>query len=109
MVFSVQQIKYELLGYIKEFDKSFENWFIGIAEDPRKTLADVHGLDLDTDRWIYKQALSFTAARTVQRYFMERLKTDGVAITQGHENLDCVYAYQKTGHTRPGTFGNGGQ
>jgi hypothetical protein len=109
MVFSVQQIKYELLGYIKEFDQSFENWFIGIAEDPRKTLADVHGLDLDTDRWIYKQALSFTAARTVQRYFMERLKTDGVAITQGHENLDCVYAYQKTGHTRPGTFGNGGQ
>jgi hypothetical protein len=104
MVFSIQQIKYELLGYIKEFDHSFENWFVGIAEDPKKTLADIHGLDLDTDRWIYKQALSFAAARAVQGYFLERLKTDGVAITQGHDDLDCVYAYQKTRHTRPGSF-----
>jgi len=104
MVFSVQQIKYEILGYIKEFDQSFGNWFVGIAEDPKKTLAETHGLDLDTDRWIYKQALSFAAAQTVQRYFLERLKTDGVAITQGDENLDCVYAYQKTRQTSPGSF-----
>ncbi len=101
MVFSVQQIKYELLGYIKEFDQAFENWFVGIAEDPRKALADVHGLDLEVDHWIYKQALSFTAARTVQVYFLERLKTDGVAITEGHDNLDCVYAYRKTNRTKP--------
>jgi hypothetical protein len=107
MVFSVQQIKYELLGYIKEFDQRFENWFVGIAEDPKKTLAEIHGLDLDTDRWIYKQALSFNAARTVQRYFLERLKADGVAITEGDENLDCVYAYQKNRHTRPGVSGSG--
>jgi len=101
MVFSVQQIKYELLGYIKEFDQTFENWFVGIAEDPRKTLVDIHGVALDTDRWIYKQALSFTAARTVQAYFLERLKTDGIAVTHGDENLDCVYAYHKTEHTKP--------
>ena len=101
MVFSVQQIKYELLGYIKEFDQTFENWFVGIAEDPRKTLVDIHGVALDTDRWIYKQALSFTAARTVQAYFLERLKTDGVMVTRGDENLDCGYAYYKTKHTKP--------
>jgi len=106
MVFSVQQIKYEILGYIKEFDQSFENWFVGIAEDPKETLAEIHGLDLDTDRWIYKQALSFAAARTVQRYFLERLKSDGVAIAHGDENLDCVYAYQKARHTRPGISGS---
>lgn len=101
MVFSVQQIKYDLLGYIKEFDQVFENWFVGITEDPRKTLADTHGLDLEKDHWIYKQALSFTAARTVQLYFLERLKTDGVAVIDGNENLDCVYAYHKAGHTKP--------
>lgn len=101
MVFSVQQIKYELLGYIKEFDQAFENWFVGIAEDPRRVLADIHGLDLDRDHWIYKQALSFAAARTVQLYFLERLKTDGIAVIHGNENLDCVYAYRKTSHTRP--------
>jgi hypothetical protein len=105
MVFSVQQIKYELLGYIKEFDQRFENWFVGIAEDPKKTLAETHGLDLDADLWIYKQALSFSAARAVQRYFLERLNTDGIAITEGDENLDCVYAYQKNRHTRPGISG----
>jgi hypothetical protein len=101
MVFSVQQIKYDLLGYIKEFDQVFDNWFVGITDDPRKTLADTHGLDLEKDHWIYKQALSFTAARTVQLYFLERLKTDGVAVIDGNENLDCVYAYHKTGHTKP--------
>jgi hypothetical protein len=101
MVYSVQQIKYELLGYIKEFDQAFENWFVGIAEDPRKAMAEIHGLNLDTDHRIYKQALSLAAARTVQLYFLERLKTDGVAITRGHENLDCVYAYHKTSHTKP--------
>src|SRR6476661_7559385 len=101
MVFSVQQIKYELLGYMKEFDPSFKNWYVGVASDPRKILVMEHLLDLESDHWIYKQALSFTAACTVQRYFLQRLKTDGVMASSGDEDLDCVYAYRKSGHTRP--------
>jgi len=101
MVFSVQQIKYELLGYIKEFDPSFKNSYVGVASDPRKTLVEKHLLDLETDHWIYKQALSFTAACTVQRYFLQRLKADGVVASAGDEDLDCVYAYHKSDHTKP--------
>jgi hypothetical protein len=101
MVFSVQQIKYELLGYMKEFDSSFKNWYVGIAREPRRALVEEHLLNLESDHWIYKQALSFTAARAVQRYFLQRLKADGVMATLGDENLDCVYAYHKASHTKP--------
>ena len=31
MIFSVQQVKYEFLAYIKEFDPTFSNWCVGIC------------------------------------------------------------------------------
>jgi len=37
MVFSVQQVKYEFLAYIKEFDPTFSNWYVGLADQHLKT------------------------------------------------------------------------
>jgi hypothetical protein len=101
MVFSVQQIKYEILAYIKEFGGSFSDYYVGVADDPQSTLFEGHGVDGEKDPWLYKQALTFQAARTVQDYFVTRLKTDGVPVIDGDENCDCVYVYKKSERTRP--------
>ena len=95
MVYSVQQIKHDILAYIKEFGGDFGEWYVGIAADPLEALFKIHRLDKAKDPWIYKQALSFNAARTVQQYFLTRLHTSGDAVTEASEDTDCVYAYKK--------------
>lgn len=101
MVYSVQQIKFEILGYIKEFDSDFGAWYVGVAGEPKRTMQEEHGVDLEEDIWLYKQALSFAACRTVQRYFCEKLKTDGKPILSGPADMDCVYLFRKSARTRP--------
>lgn len=100
MILSVQQVKYEVLAYIKEFDPSFSNWYVGISDDPRHTLFKTHGVREDGDPWLYKQLLTFRAASTVQAYFKNQLKTQGGTADAPSEDLDCVYLYKINEHTR---------
>ncbi len=101
MVYSVQQIKYDILAYIKEFGGDFSDWYVGISADPKKTMFEEHRVHQDNDIWLYKQALTFTACKTIQDYFLQILKTDGIAITEGDEDTDCVYLYKKSERTDP--------
>ena len=101
MIHSVQQIKYEILAYIKEFGGDFSEWYVGVSGDPLNTMLDRHRVDKEADIWLYKQALTFRACRTVQRYFLERLRTDGASVSSGEESEDCVYLYKKSERTSP--------
>ncbi len=101
MIYSVQEIKFEFLAKIKEHGGAFSDWFVGIAADPRQTLQDRHGIDHEKDVWTYKQALTFQACRTVQRFFQEKLKTDGEALLSGDADTDCVYLFKKSERTAP--------
>ena len=101
MIASVQQIKYELMAFIKELGGGFGEFVIGIADDPRQAMRREHGVDLEGDPWIYKQALSHAAARTVQDYFVEKLKVNGVRPASDSEDVDCVYLYRKGVETCP--------
>jgi hypothetical protein len=101
MIYSVQQIKFEMLSYIKEFDSKFFDWYVGISGDPKLAMRSEHGLDLDQDIWLYRQALSFTACLSVQSYFIEILQTDGRIVTSGTHEMDCVYLYKKGARTSP--------
>jgi hypothetical protein len=76
MVFSVQQVKYEFLAYIKEFDPTFSNWYVGLADQPRQALFEHHGVRDAEDPWLYKQLLTNRAARTVPAIF-HRTPEDG--------------------------------
>ena len=100
MVFSVQQVKYEFLAYIKEFDATFANWYVGMSDQPKQALFDIHGVRDAEDPWLYKQLLTNRAARTVQDYFIGHLKTAGVVNADQSENVDCVYLYKIAAHTR---------
>lgn len=101
MIYSVQQIKYEILAYIKEFGGDFKDWYVGIASNPKKTMFEKHSVHENDDIWLYKQALTFTACKTIQDYFLQVLKTDGETITSGDEDTDCVYLYKKSERTTP--------
>lgn len=70
---SVQQIKFEILAYIKEFDPVFGHWTVGASSDPKAEMESRHGIDMIDDPWIFKQALTEIAARNICRYFHEIL------------------------------------
>ena len=100
MVFSVQQVKYEFLAYIKEFDRSFGDWCVGISAAPKETLFEQHGVRPDEDPWLYKQLLTHRAARTVYDYFVGHLKTAGMPPADESNDFDCVYLFKIAPHTR---------
>jgi hypothetical protein len=95
MAYSVQQIKFEIYRYIKEYDSDFNNWYIGISENPKKTINIDHNIDLENGIWLYKQALTFTACKTIQKYFIQNLNMAGELVEFGNENMDCVFIYKK--------------
>ena len=101
MVYSVQQIKYEILAYIKEFGGEFSDYYVGVSDYPKKSLFKVHNVNRKKDPWLYKQALTLQAAKTAQDYFVNRLKVDGMPSTSLNEDTDCVYVYKKSQRTNP--------
>jgi hypothetical protein len=101
MVYSVQQIKYEILAYIKEFGGDFSEWYVGIAADPKHEMFETHSVNENDDIWLYKQALTYRACKTIQDYFLDKLKTDGRSVTDGNEDTDCVFLYKKSSRTLP--------
>ena len=102
MIFSVQQIKYEFLAYMKEFGGSFNQWYVGVANNPEQVLFSQHNVDREKDYWIFKPALSFRATTTVLQYFREKLKTDGADVGVGSDEMTYVYTFKKSATTIPG-------
>lgn len=102
MIQSVQQVKFEFLSYIKEFDSTFSNWCVGISANPKQTLFDLRGVRDAQDPWLYKQLLSHRAAQLVRTYFVENLGVVGAPIPAGddREDFDCVYLYKVAPHTK---------
>mgnify|MGYP000054454343 CR=1 FL=1 len=101
VVFSVQQIKYELLAYIKGLGGAFPDWYVGISADPERALFDEHRVRREIDPWIYKPALSSKATQTVVAYFRETLRTDGAMFGSPADNETFVFMFRKGADTVP--------
>jgi len=101
MILSVQQIKFEIYAYIKEFGADFREWYIGISDDPKAAMRNYHGIEETEDIWLYKQAVSYRACQTIHRYFTEQLKVQGEQPTSADEGTNCIYLYKKSARTRP--------
>lgn len=94
MVYSVQQIKFEFLSYIKEFGGRAEEWRVGVAEDGRRALFELNGVDEERDVWLWKPALSANAARMVRDFFAGRMNLAPAADDAAGA---CVFIYRKGG------------
>lgn len=108
MIYSVQQIKFEILAYIKEFDTDFSNWYIGISSTPKVVMREAHGVDEAHDAWFCKQAVSFRACETIRSYFTEKLKVDGTRVAGTADDGNWVYLFRKSSRTRPEVIQPGG-
>lgn len=94
MIYSVQQIKYDIMACVKEIDGRFDAWTIGLAADPKAALR-AQGVDLDADCWMYRQALSRKACLTVQTWFVDRLGVRRAERDPDSEDVDCVFVYRR--------------
>lgn len=92
MILSVQQIKYELLLYIKEFGGRAADWRIGVAEDAPHALFGENGVDAASDVWCWKPALTPAAAQTVYRYMTEQFHVPPAGWS---ERGCCVFLFAK--------------
>ena len=95
-----EQIKTDIKEHIKKRGGTYSGWYVGIAADPKDRLFNDHGVHENGDAWIYREAESTRAARSVEEYFIDTLGTDGGS-GGGGPNTKSVYAYKKNSHTDP--------
>jgi hypothetical protein len=100
-VYSVQQIKYEFLLYMKGLGGAFDEWYVGAAADPERALFDAHGVRSDMEPWIYKPALTNRATITIVRYFVEVLHVDGRVPDIDDQGATIAFLFRKSVATRP--------
>lgn len=100
-VYSVQQIKYEFLLYMKGLGGDFGDWFVGATADPEAALFARHGVRSDVDPWIYKPALTNRATITIVRYFVEVLHADGQVPDIADEGATIAFLFRKSAGTWP--------
>lgn len=101
MIYSVQQIKFDIQAYIKEFGGDFQEWCIGITSHPRQVMRDVHRVDDTQDIWLCKQAISHRACQTVKAYFTEKLSVEGVPSPENEQEGRCILLFRKSSRTAP--------
>jgi len=100
MAYSVQQIKYEFLLYMKGLGGHFGEWYVGGSGSPEEALFREHGVG-ELVPWMYKPAVSANAVRTLLRYFRNVLHTDGDDPEQIDEGARCAYLFRKGPGTSP--------
>lgn len=79
MTYSVQQIKFEFISYVKEFGGDFREWSIGVADDAPKALFEINKVDPARDIWLWKPAVSASAAAMVHAWMTGRQQAHAVA------------------------------
>ena len=95
--FSVQQIKFEFLCYLKEFGTEIDLWCIGTCEHPDAALFEAEVVDREVDIWLWKPALSAKAAAKVRDYFIERFHLKMSPASSSSDHSKFVFLYRPKG------------
>jgi len=100
MVKSKEQIIGDIRTHMQKRGGAYGDWFVGISAQVRASLFEQHHVRKDGDHWILRHAESSRVAHDVLDYFVNILATDCGDGT-GDSSASGVYAYRKSGHTRP--------
>ena len=92
------EIRDEIVKHISENGGQYEDWYVGIAADPKDRLFNDHNVSEEDDLWIYCPARSSAVARKVEKYFIDVKDTKG-GPGGGDDNTRYVYAYVIGSHT----------
>lgn len=93
-----ESIKTDIKAYIQQNGGAYSDWYVGVASGPRERLFNDHNVAEKGGVWIYREAESSSAAREVEEYFINTLRTDGGS-GGGDYSTKSVYAYKKTSTT----------
>ena len=93
-----EKIVNDFLAHMRQCGGSWQNWYVGIAEDPKARLFTDHNVSKDGDSWIHSaHAGTDTVARNVEQYFLSYGCVGGPG---GGSSRSCfVYAYKVAPHT----------
>ncbi len=94
----MQVIISEIGSYIQNNGGIFQEWYVGIASDPRERLFVGHKVVENGDAWIYREAMNSSEARTIEKFFLDKLVTGGGS-GGGDYISKFVYAYKKSSHS----------
>ena len=72
-------------------------WYVGVAADPRERLFNDHAVNEQTDAWIHDTCLSTREAREIEHYFITQGTRGGPG--GGDPDTKSVYAYKITSRT----------
>lgn len=95
MLYSVQQIKFEFLSYIKEFNGNDGQWFVGVCELPDEALFVSEAVNRQKDIWLWKPAVSARAAICAHDYFHHNFGIMTAACSRSGAKSSCVFLYRK--------------
>jgi hypothetical protein len=91
----LQHIIWDIKEHIRLSGGPYSTWYVGIADDPFRELADRHGNKKYS--WsLYRAVSNNTLARRIVKHFI-RLGTAGSPGTR-NKNLKVVYAYKRRSH-----------
>ncbi len=93
-----QDIVDEIVDYIKQSNVAFSSWYVGVASKPKARLFDDHNVK-EKDYWICVDVGSADNARTIEKFLLEKYKTQGGG-GGGDETTKHVYAYAITSTTK---------
>ena len=85
-------------AHMKQSGIPNSSWYVGIAADPEVRIFTDHSVDRDKGTWIYRQATSDTAARTIEDAYHTAGCDGGPG--GGDRTTTFVYAYLKTRTTK---------
>ena len=87
----------DINDHIKKCGGSYSNWYAGIATDPSDRLFNDHNVDKDNDAWVYRDCGTESAARAVEKHFLNLGCKGGPG---GGIAPQYTYAYKINNHTR---------
>jgi hypothetical protein len=87
----------EIIDHIRRVGGGYSDWYIGIADNLRRTLFDEHNVDKNLYTYFTKVAPNNMAAEMIEKYFKDQ-GCQGDSET-GNELSRVIYAYRITNST----------
>jgi hypothetical protein len=98
MTYTAEQIITDINAYMRQHPGTAAvSWYVGIATNPKQRLFNDHNVSESSGAWIYRQALSSTIARAVEKAYLNSGHSGGPG--GGDDGTAYVYAYIKTSYT----------
>ncbi len=99
MSYTKQQIITDIDAYMRQHGSPNSTWYVGIASDVRDRLFNDHNVNEKSGVWIFRQAISSSVAREVEKAYLDAGCDGGSG--GGDASTIYVYAYRKTNSTNP--------